>query len=92
MKQIDYKKLYEAYKEMVKEDYPDLTRKEVNAKALVFIIVSITGLCSVIFILVFEDLIEQEFVSFHLAVLFHYAHLFSYQIIIHFLNLLEILN
>lgn len=33
MKQIDYKKLYEAYKEMVKEDNPDLSKKEVNAKA-----------------------------------------------------------
>ena len=33
MKQKDYKKEIQAYIDMIREDYPDLSKKEVNAKA-----------------------------------------------------------
>ena len=33
MKQKDYKKEIQAYIDMIIEDYPDLSKKEVNAKA-----------------------------------------------------------
>jgi hypothetical protein len=33
MKQKDYKKEVQAYIDMIREDNPDLTKKEVNAKA-----------------------------------------------------------